>query len=101
LRIWINIVKPKPTFEPEPAMCFENLLDQWRERLALFLGMPLEEIGQVSGGKKRVTGSIDIGLIQSLNRKGEVKDMVAGYGQIIVDECHHIPAKHKSLMSEL
>jgi superfamily II DNA or RNA helicase len=69
-----------------------QLMDQWRERLALFLGMPLEDIGQVSGGKKRVTGSIDIGLIQSLNRKGEVKDMVAGYGQIIVDECHHIPA---------
>jgi superfamily II DNA or RNA helicase len=69
-----------------------QLMDQWRERLALFLGMPLEEIGQVSGGKKKVTGSIDIGLIQSLNRKGEVKDMVAAYGQIIVDECHHIPA---------
>jgi superfamily II DNA or RNA helicase len=69
-----------------------QLMDQWRERLALFLGMPLEEIGQVSGGKKKVTGSIDIGLIQSLNRKGEIKDMVAEYGQIIVDECHHIPA---------
>jgi len=69
-----------------------QLMDQWRERLALFLGIPLEEIGQVSGGKKRVTGAIDIGLIQSLNRKGEVRDMVAGYGQIIVDECHHIPA---------
>ncbi len=69
-----------------------QLMDQWRERLALFLGRPLEEIGQMSGGKKKVTGSIDIGLIQSLNRKGEVKDMVAEYGQIIVDECHHIPA---------
>lgn len=69
-----------------------QLMDQWRERLALFLGMELEDIGQVSGGKKRVTGSVDIGLMQSLNRKGEVKDMVAGYGQIIVDECHHIPA---------
>ena len=69
-----------------------QLMDQWRERLALFLGMPVEDMGQVSGGKKRVTGSIDIGLLQSLNRKGEVKDLVAGYGQVIVDECHHIPA---------
>jgi superfamily II DNA or RNA helicase len=69
-----------------------QLMDQWRERLALFLGVPLEEIGQVSGGKKKVTDTIDIGLLQSLNRKGEVKDMVAEYGQIIVDECHHIPA---------
>jgi superfamily II DNA or RNA helicase len=69
-----------------------QLMDQWRERLALFLGMAVEDIGQVSGGKKRVTDSLDIGLIQSLNRKGEVKDLVARYGQIIVDECHHIPA---------
>jgi len=69
-----------------------QLMDQWRERLALFLGMQLEHIGQMSGGKKKVTGSIDIGLMQSLNRKGEVKDTVAEYGQIIVDECHHIPA---------
>jgi superfamily II DNA or RNA helicase len=69
-----------------------QLMDQWRDRLTLFLGMQLEDIGQVSGGKKRVTGSIDIGLMQSLIRKGEVKDLVAGYGQVIVDECHHIPA---------
>jgi superfamily II DNA or RNA helicase len=69
-----------------------QLMDQWRERLALFHGTPLEDIGQVSGGKKKVTGCIVIGLIQSLIRKGEVKDMVAAYGQIIVDECHHIPA---------
>jgi superfamily II DNA or RNA helicase len=30
--------------------------------------------------------------MQSLIRKGEVKDLVAEYGQVIVDECHHIPA---------
>ena len=69
-----------------------QLMDQWRERLSLFLGMPIENLGQIGGGKKKVTGFIDIGLIQSLNRKGEVKDMVAKYGQVIVDECHHIPA---------
>jgi len=70
----------------------QQLMDQWRERLALFLELPIERLGQVGGGKKKVTGFIDIGLLQSLNRKGEVKDMVAGYGQVIVDECHHIPA---------
>jgi len=70
----------------------QQLMDQWRERLALFLELPIERLGQVGGGKKKITGFIDIGLLQSLNRKGEVKDMVAGYGQVIVDECHHIPA---------
>jgi superfamily II DNA or RNA helicase len=31
-------------------------------------------------------------MIQSLVRKGQVDDIVAGYGHVIVDECHHIPA---------
>jgi superfamily II DNA or RNA helicase len=67
-------------------------MDQWRERLALFFDTPIEDLGQIGGGKTKVTGRIDVGLIQSLIRKGEVKDLVAEYGQVIVDECHHIPA---------
>jgi superfamily II DNA or RNA helicase len=31
-------------------------------------------------------------LLQSVVRKGEVADLVADYGQLIVDECHHLPA---------
>jgi superfamily II DNA or RNA helicase len=69
-----------------------QLMDQWRERLALFFDKPIEDLGQIGGGKTKVTGHIDVGLIQSLIRKGEVKDIVAEYGQVIIDECHHIPA---------
>ena len=32
-------------------------------------------------------------VIQSLSKKGVVDNLVADYGQIIVDECHHISAK--------
>jgi len=69
-----------------------QLMDQWRERLSAFLCMPIGHIGQVGGGKAKRTGVIDVALIQSLRRKGEVKDFVADYGQIIVDECHHLSA---------
>jgi superfamily II DNA or RNA helicase len=31
-------------------------------------------------------------MIQSLVRKEEVDDLVANYGHVIVDECHHLPA---------
>src|SRR5262249_7879677 len=34
----------------------------------------------------------DVAMIQSLVRKDEVDDLVSGYGQVIVDECHHVPA---------
>ncbi len=70
----------------------QQLLDQWQERLAMFLGAPLNSIGQIGGGKSERTRSIDVAVIQSLYRKNEVKDFVAEYGQVIVDECHHISA---------
>jgi superfamily II DNA or RNA helicase len=38
------------------------------------------------------TGRIDVAVIQSLYQKEAVKDFVAEYGQVIVDECHHISA---------
>ena len=31
-------------------------------------------------------------MIHSLARSGEVNDIVADYGHVIVDECHHVPA---------
>lgn len=69
-----------------------QLMDQWREQLSAFLGIPVKSIGQISGGKDKRTGLIDVGVIQSLSRKRVVKDFVAEYGQVIVDECHHLSA---------
>ncbi len=70
----------------------QQLLDQWRERLMMFLGLPPTFVGQIGGGKSHPSGRVDVALIQSLYRKGEVRDCVADYGQVIVDECHHISA---------
>ena len=70
----------------------QQLLDQWRERLAMFLNLRVDEIGQIGAGKAIRTGMIDVAVIQSLYRDKEVKDFVADYGHIIVDECHHLSA---------
>jgi superfamily II DNA or RNA helicase len=70
----------------------QQLLDQWRARLATFLDAPPASIGQIGGGKIVRTGEIDVAAIQSLQRKGEVRDVVADYGHVIVDECHHLSA---------
>ncbi len=69
-----------------------QLMDQWRERLATFLDVPSATIGLIGGGWMRPTGKIDVAIIQSLNKKGVVADLVADYGQVIVDECHHLSA---------
>ena len=49
-------------------------------------------IGQLGAGKNTLSGIVDIAVMQSLSRLGEVKDCVKNYGMIIADECHHAPA---------
>ena len=70
----------------------QPLLDQWIAQLALFLDIDPKSIGRIGGGKRHVTGLIDVAMIQSVVRKDEVADLVAEYGHVVVDECHHIPA---------
>jgi superfamily II DNA or RNA helicase len=78
------------------------LLDQWITQLAMFLGIEEKDIGQIGGGKRKLTGRLDVAMIQSLTRLGSVEDRVASYGQVIVDECHHIPAvSFERILSEV
>lgn len=76
-----------------------ELLKQWVERLQSFLNIAPKAIGTIGGGKKAPTGMIDVALIQSLVRKGEVADLVADYGHLIVDECHHLSAASFELVA--
>ena len=70
----------------------QQLLDQWVERLSGFLNMAANCIGRIGGGRNRPNGLLDVALMQSLVRKGVVDDRVGDYGQLIVDECHHLSA---------
>lgn len=69
-----------------------ELLEQWVARLQVFLDCTPDHIGVIHGGKKNPTGHIDVALMQSLVRKGVVSDLVADYGHVVVDECHHLSA---------
>ena len=51
-----------------------QLLDQWRERLATFLNVPIRSIGQIGCGRRNVSGIIDVAVILSLNRKQVVDE---------------------------
>lgn len=76
-----------------------QLLDQWVERLKTFLQLDPKQIGTIGGGKRKPTGIIDVALIQSLVKNGEVDNIVADYGQVIVDECHHLSATSFELVA--
>jgi superfamily II DNA or RNA helicase len=88
-----------------------SLLSQWEDKLSKFLivNETLPEmanttgkkrgrkkknsvIGQLGAGKNTLSGIVDIAIMQSISRLGEVKDCIKNYGMIIADECHHAPA---------
>ncbi len=70
----------------------KQLMEQWKERISQFMEISPKEIGQFGGGKKKRFGKIDVAVIQSVNQKGKIEPWINEYGQIIVDECHHISA---------
>jgi superfamily II DNA or RNA helicase len=69
-----------------------ELMRQWQERLTGFLEIPKGGLGVIGGGRKKPSGKIDIAVMQSLSRREDVAELLDGYGQIIVDECHHLSA---------
>lgn len=77
----------------------QQLLEQWIERLSSFLDLPAKSIGRIGGGRKKPSGLIDVALVQILVRKGVVDDCVADYGQVVIDECHHLSAHSFELVA--
>lgn len=80
----------------------KQLLEQWQERLKAFTtGV---EIGVISGSKKKPTKVVDVATYQSLLNRSDntVNPVVQKYGQVIIDECHHLSApQYEKLLGEI
>ncbi len=80
----------------QPALIIvhrKQLFDQWIERIQDFLKIPKKDIGQIGNQKIKIGKHITIAMIQSLSRINDYSQISNAFGTIIIDECHHIPAK--------
>jgi hypothetical protein len=80
----------------QPALIIvhrKQLFDQWIDRIQNFLKIPKKEIGQIGNQKNNIGKLITIAMIQSLARIDDFSQLSNAFGTIIIDECHHIPAK--------
>jgi len=82
-----------------------DLVDQWIDELTRFLNIDEEPpayktktgrvkrrknvIGTFQSGTDKTTGIVDVAMIGSVYRKGEIFPEIDRYGLVIMDECHH------------
>ncbi len=64
----------------------KELLYQWQERVRTFLEI---EPGQVGDGKC-IQAPVTIGIVNSV--RSHLDELLPAFGQLIVDECHRVPA---------
>lgn len=69
-----------------------DLSRQWQKRLADFLDLPKGSLGVIGGGKKKPSGQIDVAVMKSLSKRDDLLEWLEDFGQVIIDECHHLSA---------
>lgn len=80
----------------------KEILSGWVQTLNRFLRFENEEfekplsskaypgkIGVLQGKTNTLTKRIDVAMVPSLATKEDLEQLVAGYGLVLVDECHH------------
>jgi len=78
----------------QPALVIvhtKELLYQWQKRACEFLDMRSDEVGLIGDGHRRIGERLTVALINSLYRA--IDEVRPAVGHLVVDECHHVPAR--------
>jgi superfamily II DNA or RNA helicase len=68
------------------------LVEQWVDTIERWLDIDPSSVGVIGSRRRAPAGLIDVATVQSLARDGDVGSMLARYGHVVVDECHHVAA---------
>jgi superfamily II DNA or RNA helicase len=78
----------------QPALVIvhtKELMLQWAKRAESFLGLHGEQLGLIGDGHDSIGSRVTIAIVKSLYRRApEVSKRI---GFLVVDECHHVPAR--------
>lgn len=80
----------------QPALIIvhrKQLFDQWVERIQSFLGIAEPFIGKIAPGLQKIGTHITVAMMQSLATIDSASKIFISFGLVIIDECHHVPAK--------
>ncbi len=73
-----------------------EILSGWLRDMKTFLDFSQDKIkgpGVLGGGRNTLNGRVDLAMVQSLQKRPDLEEILSAYGMIIVDECHHSFAK--------
>lgn len=80
----------------QPAIILTHrrqIYDQWLERVEHGFGIAKKHIGQICGTKKKAEAPITVAMVETLARLKDWGNIPSMFGTVILDECHHVPAR--------
>ena len=77
-----------------------DLVTSWSKDIELCFGLPKEKIGLIKAGEFRIGRQFTITTIQTLSKldSKSQRELHEKFGMVIVDECHHSPAKSYDIL---
>jgi superfamily II DNA or RNA helicase len=69
----------------------KELLNQWIDRIGVFLGLSADQVGVIGDGRQTIGQAVTVGMVQTLCKCAH--EIAPHIGFLIADECHRCPSR--------